>query len=50
MKIAVTGHSAGIGQALARIYEKQDHEVIGLSRQRIQYPQFTQSCRHDRTL
>jgi hypothetical protein len=32
MKIAITGHSAGIGQALARIYEKQDHEVIGLSR------------------
>ena len=32
MKIAITGHSAGIGQALARIYEEQGHEVIGLSR------------------
>ena len=32
MKIAITGHSAGIGQALARIYEAHGHEVIGLSR------------------
>jgi nucleoside-diphosphate-sugar epimerase len=32
MKIAVTGHSAGIGQALAKVYEAQGHEVIGLSR------------------
>ena len=32
MKIAVTGHSAGIGQALTKIYTEQDHEVIGLSR------------------
>ena len=32
MKIAITGHSAGIGQALAIIYEKNGHEVIGLSR------------------
>jgi nucleoside-diphosphate-sugar epimerase len=32
MKIAITGHSAGIGQALARIFEAQGHEVVGLSR------------------
>ena len=32
MKIAITGHSAGIGQALSMIYTIQDHEVIGLSR------------------
>jgi nucleoside-diphosphate-sugar epimerase len=32
MEIAITGHSAGIGQALARIYESQGHEIIGLSR------------------
>jgi len=32
MKIAITGHSAGIGQALASIYEENGHEVIGLSR------------------
>jgi NAD(P)-dependent dehydrogenase (short-subunit alcohol dehydrogenase family) len=32
MKIAITGHSAGIGQAFARIYEAQGHEIIGLSR------------------
>jgi nucleoside-diphosphate-sugar epimerase len=32
MKIAITGHSAGIGQALAKIYEAQGHEVVGLSR------------------
>lgn len=32
MKIAITGHSAGIGQALAKIYQAQEHEVIGLSR------------------
>ena len=31
-KIAITGHSAGIGRALATIYEEQGHEVIGLSR------------------
>lgn len=31
-KIAITGHSAGIGQALAKIYEEQGHEVVGLSR------------------
>ena len=32
MKIAITGHSAGIGQALAMLYVKQGHEVVGLSR------------------
>lgn len=32
MKVAITGHSAGIGQALARIYQEQGDEVIGLSR------------------
>ena len=32
MKIAITGHSAGIGQALAKIFEAQGHEIIGLSR------------------
>lgn len=32
MKIAITGHSAGIGQALAKIYQSQGHEVVGLSR------------------
>jgi hypothetical protein len=32
MKIAITGHSAGIGQALAKIYEAQGHEIVGLSR------------------
>ena len=32
MKIAITGHSAGIGQALATIYANQGHEIIGLSR------------------
>jgi NAD(P)-dependent dehydrogenase (short-subunit alcohol dehydrogenase family) len=31
-RIAITGHSAGIGQALAKIYEEQGHIVIGLSR------------------
>lgn len=32
MKVAITGHSAGIGQALAKIYQDNGHEVIGLSR------------------
>jgi nucleoside-diphosphate-sugar epimerase len=32
MKIAITGHSAGIGQALAKIYDSQGHEIVGLSR------------------
>jgi len=32
MKIAITGHSAGIGQALSTIYTEQGHEVVGISR------------------
>jgi len=32
MKIAITGHSAGIGHALANLFEANGHEVIGLSR------------------
>jgi len=32
MKIAITGHSAGIGQALSKIFEAQGQEIIGLSR------------------
>lgn len=30
--IAITGHSAGIGMALAQIYKDQGHTIIGLSR------------------
>jgi nucleoside-diphosphate-sugar epimerase len=32
MKIAITGHSAGIGAALARAYQDRGHEIVGLSR------------------
>jgi NADP-dependent 3-hydroxy acid dehydrogenase YdfG len=32
MKIAITGHTAGIGQALAAEYELDGHEIVGLSR------------------
>jgi NAD(P)-dependent dehydrogenase (short-subunit alcohol dehydrogenase family) len=32
MKIAITGHSAGIGQAFARIFAEQGHEIVGLDR------------------
>lgn len=32
MKVAITGHSAGIGMALAKVYENHGHEVVGLSR------------------
>ena len=32
MKIAITGHTAGIGQALAQIYSQQGHDIVGLSR------------------
>lgn len=32
MKIAITGHTAGIGQALAELYSAQGHEIVGLSR------------------
>jgi NADP-dependent 3-hydroxy acid dehydrogenase YdfG len=31
MKIAITGHTAGIGQALATEYQLDGHEIIGLS-------------------
>jgi len=31
MKIAITGHTAGIGQALARQYQIAGHDVVGLS-------------------
>jgi NADP-dependent 3-hydroxy acid dehydrogenase YdfG len=32
MKIAITGHTAGIGQALADRYQQDGHEIVGLSR------------------
>lgn len=32
MKIAVTGGTAGIGQALANVYESNGHEILKLSR------------------
>jgi len=32
MKIAITGHTAGIGQALARQYTSLGHEIVGLSK------------------
>jgi len=32
MKVAITGHSAGIGQALTAEYQKLGHEIVGLSR------------------
>lgn len=31
-RIAITGHSAGIGQALAKVYSSNGNEIIGLSR------------------
>jgi NADP-dependent 3-hydroxy acid dehydrogenase YdfG len=31
MKIAITGHTAGIGKSLAQIYQSQRHEIVGLS-------------------
>jgi nucleoside-diphosphate-sugar epimerase len=31
MKIAITGHTAGIGQALAKQYQLAGHEIVGLS-------------------
>jgi nucleoside-diphosphate-sugar epimerase len=31
MKIAITGHTAGIGQALAEEYRLDGHDIIGLS-------------------
>lgn len=32
MKIAITGHSAGIGQALSKVYSELGHEIVGLSK------------------
>lgn len=32
MKIAITGHTAGIGKALAEKYSLNGHEIIGLSK------------------
>lgn len=32
MKIAITGHTAGIGRALANCYINRGHEIIGLSK------------------
>lgn len=32
MKIAITGHSAGIGRALANLLEQRGHEIVGLSK------------------
>ncbi|CAB4164106.1 hypothetical protein UFOVP1146_42 [uncultured Caudovirales phage] len=32
MKIAITGHTAGIGKALAQEYLLNGHEIVGLSR------------------
>lgn len=32
MKIAITGHTAGIGQALAKVYQLHGHEIVGLSK------------------
>jgi NADP-dependent 3-hydroxy acid dehydrogenase YdfG len=31
MKIAITGHTAGIGQAIAEEYQLMSHEIVGLS-------------------
>jgi NAD(P)-dependent dehydrogenase (short-subunit alcohol dehydrogenase family) len=32
MKIAVTGHTQGIGQSLSRVYQQHGHKVVGFSR------------------
>ena len=32
MKIAITGHTAGIGKALTNQYANQGHEIVGLSK------------------
>ena len=32
MKIAITGHTAGIGQALAHQYSNRGYEIVGLSK------------------
>ena len=32
MKIAITGHTAGIGRSLATSYHSRGHEIVGLSK------------------
>lgn len=32
MKIAITGHSAGIGKALAECYSRRGHDIVGISK------------------
>lgn len=32
MQIAITGHTAGIGRALAKILKSRGHEIVGISR------------------
>ena len=32
MKIAITGHTQGIGQALATVFQQYGHDIIGFSR------------------
>lgn len=32
MRISISGHTAGIGKALAKVYADQGHEIIGISR------------------
>lgn len=32
MKIAITGHTNGIGQALAAAYQQRGHDIVGISR------------------
>jgi len=32
MKIAITGHTAGIGQAFANILQSRGHDIVGISR------------------
>ena len=32
MKIAITGHTAGIGQAFANILQGRGHDIVGLSK------------------
>jgi NADP-dependent 3-hydroxy acid dehydrogenase YdfG len=32
VKIAITGHTSGIGAALAKVYAESGHEIVGLSK------------------
>ena len=32
MKIAITGHTSGIGKALSEQYQSQGHDIVGISR------------------